>query len=328
MTADIGGKKILVTGGAGFIGSHLVEGLLERGCEVRVLDNFFAGKMDNLQGLGNGEWNVGRDFELINGDIRDAETVDKAVAGVDAVFHQAALGSVPRSVADPITAHTVNVDGTLNIFWAAKKHGVSRVVYASSSSIYGDSEILPKKEGQEGFALSPYALSKRMDEYYGRLFNSLYGFGTVGLRYFNVYGPRQDPLSDYAAVIPRFCTALISGKQPTIYGTGQQSRDFTFVKDVVNANLLAMAAPESASGKAFNIGRGSSSTLLELLQTLQKLLGTNIEPKFEPPRIGDVMHSTADTSLTEGTLRFKATADLEGGLSKSIEWFKVHFAGK
>ncbi|MBI5571351.1 MAG: SDR family oxidoreductase [Desulfomonile tiedjei] len=317
-----GSRTILVTGGAGFIGSHLVEALLERGDRVRVLDNFSTGKRENLESLGNGRWIPGRDFAVIEGDLRDPQAVRDAIAGTDGVLHQAALGSVPRSVVDPVTTHQVNADGTLNVFLAARDCQVPRVVYASSSSVYGDSATLPKQEGTEGFPLSPYALSKQIDESYGRLFRDLYGFETVGLRYFNVYGARQDPLSQYAAVIPRFVTALLSGKAPTVYGTGLQSRDFTFVGDVVDVNFLALDAPADACGAAYNVGRGDQATLLELLAILQDLLGTAITPCHEPPRAGDVMHSRADTSRAQQVLGFSAKLDLRQGLEQCIEWYR------
>jgi UDP-N-acetylglucosamine/UDP-N-acetylgalactosamine 4-epimerase len=322
MTSKPNGRLVLVTGGAGFIGSHLIEGLLERGDRVRVLDDLSTGKEENLHSLGKGRWVVNRDFEFIRGDIRDSETVDNAAKGVDAVLHQAALGSVPRSVDDPLTTQQVNADGTLQVMWAARNNKVSRVVYASSSSVYGDSDLLPKREGQEGWPLSPYALTKKVNEDFGRLFKSLYNLETVGLRYFNVYGPRQDPTSAYAAVIPRFLTALLSGNAPVIYGNGEQSRDFTYVKDVVEANLLALEAPASACGAAYNIGRGDQANLLLLLETLQKLLGTRIKPIFDPPRQGDVMHSSADMSRAEEMLGFRAKNDLMSGLEKSIKWYK------
>jgi nucleoside-diphosphate-sugar epimerase len=322
MTAPLGGKRILVTGGAGFIGSHIVEGLLERGASVRVLDNFSTGKSENLQALGGGRWKADRDFEVITGDIRDMDAVRKATAGVNAVLHQAALGSVPRSVEDPVTTQQINADGTLNVFLAARDNGALRVVYASSSSVYGDSEILPKREGNEGRALSPYALTKKNNEEYGRLFMDLYAFETIGLRYFNVYGPRQDPNSQYAAVIPRFATALLAGEPPTVYGTGLQTRDFTYVKDVVEANVLALEAPPDACGRAFNIGCGSRASLLELLEALQGLLKTKISPQFDPPRPGDVMHSSADISLAEKVLGFRARSELTEGLTQSIEWYR------
>lgn len=315
-------RRILVTGGAGFIGSHLVEGLLERGDQVRVLDNFSTGKKENLTNLGNGKWRPGTDFEVIDGDIRDSETVGNAAEGMDAILHEAALGSVPRSVADPITTQHVNADGTLNVFLAARARQVSRVVYASSSSVYGDSPRLPKKEGEEGFPLSPYALTKQVNESYGRLFHDLYGLQTIGLRYFNVYGPRQDPQSEYAAVIPRFITALLSGKEPVIFGTGEQSRDFTYVKDVVEANLLALEAPTRVSGMAFNVGRGDKVSLLELLYALQETVRTDVQPHHDLPRQGDVMHSSADTTLARQHLGFTARRDLRTGLAESIEWYR------
>ena len=315
-------KRILVTGGAGFIGSHLVEGLLQRGVKVSVLDNFSTGKMSNLIGLEDGQWQPEKDFDVIEGDVRDLERVSQAVSGVHAILHQAALGSVPRSVADPATSQQVNADGTLNVFLAARDHHVLRVAYASSSSVYGDSLRLPKREGEEGLPLSPYALTKQVNEQYGRLFGDLYGLETIGLRYFNVYGPRQDPESEYAAVIPRFISALLSGHAPVVYGTGEQSRDFTYVKDVVRANLIALEAPSGACGRSYNIGRGDKVSLLKLLQTLQEILNTNISPKFEPPRSGDVMHSSADVELALRTLDFAAQHDLRTGLEQSIVWYK------
>jgi UDP-N-acetylglucosamine 4-epimerase len=322
MTALRSGRKILVTGGAGFIGSHIVESLLERGDYVRVLDNFSTGKKENLQHLGNGRWKMDSDFDVINGDIRDLKTIETAAAGIDAILHQAALGSVPRSVDDPATTQQVNADGTLNVFLAARRCGISRVVYASSSAVYGDSEFLPRTEGKEGRTLSPYALTKKNNEEYGRLFMDLYSYETVGLRYFNVYGPRQDPASEYAAVIPRFTTALLSGTSPVIYGTGQQTRDFTYVKDVVQANLLALEAPASACGSAYNIGCGGRFSLLELLEVLQDLLKTEITPRHDPPRAGDVMHSNADTSRAQKILGFSAEYDLRTGLAQAIDWYR------
>ena len=315
-------KKFLVTGGAGFIGSHLVEGLLEKGHNVKVLDNFATGKKENLNQLGHGRFVPDRDFEVIEGDIRDFQTVLSATTGVDGVFHQAALGSVPRSVADPLTTQNVNANGTLNVFWASHKNHVSRVVFASSSSVYGSSEALPKKEGVEGRPLSPYALTKKINEEHGKLFTNLYGLNTVGLRYFNVYGPRQDPDSEYAAVIPRFVTRLLSGVSPIIYGTGLQSRDFTFVKDVVMANIAAMEAPSGVCGASYNIGRGDQINLLELLDNLKRLLSADIEPVFEPARQGDVMHSCADVALAKEKLGFQAECELPKGLEEGIEYYR------
>jgi len=314
--------KILVTGGAGFIGSHIVEGLIESGSQVIVLDNFATGKPENLENLLNGRVKPGRDFEVITADIRDFSALDSATRQVDAIVHQAALGSVPRSVEDPWTTQTVNADGTLNVFLAARKNNVRKVVYASSSSVYGDTRRLPKKEGKEGVTLSPYALTKKVNEEYGRLFHDLYGLETVGLRYFNVYGARQDPTSDYAAVIPKFVTALLQGESPVIYGSGKQSRDFTYVKDVVEANILSLQAPEEAFGKAFNIGAGSRTSLLELLARLAELLNSSIRPIHDAPRPGDVMHSLADTTRASDILGFVARTDLKKGLASSIEYYK------
>ncbi len=320
-------KKIfVVTGGAGFIGSHLIEELLSSGARVRTIDNFSTGKEENIEALTEMFGDRSRNLEVVRGDIRDLDLVKSVTEGVDGIFHQAALGSVPRSVVDPITTQNVNADGSLNIFWAAHVNKTPRVVYASSSSVYGDSEILPKKEGNEGLPLSPYALTKKINEDHARLFFSLYGLETVGLRYFNVYGPRQDPESEYAAVIPRFVTRLLRGSAPTIYGSGLQSRDFTFVKDVVQANLLSMTAPSPNCGRAYNIGRGDQVNLLDLLNVLQELLGTSIDPVHENPRAGDVMHSSADASDARRCLGFSADCDLRDGLAMSIDWYKENLS--
>ncbi len=318
------GRLMLVTGGAGFIGSHIVEALVLRGDQVRVLDNFSTGKMGNLEGLGNGSLVPGRDFEVIYGDIRNYRDVEKATSGVEGIFHEAALGSVPRSIEDPVTTQNVNADGTLNVFTAARNRGARRVVYASSSSVYGDSETLPKREGSEGRPLSPYALTKKVNEEFGRLFWDLYSLENVGLRYFNVYGPRQDPEGPYAAVIPRFFSALLSGGRPVIYGTGKQSRDFTYVKDVVEANILAMEASSDASGAAFNVGRGDRTTVIDLLNVIEELLAIKLEPRFEAARPGDVKHSSADTSNARKVLRFTAPSDLRTGLKDSLEWYRAN----
>ncbi len=281
-----------------------------------------TGKRANLENLGNCRWQPDEDFELIEGDIRDLDTVIHAAAGVDAILHEAALGSVPRSVEDPATTQHVNADGTLNVLLAARHHGIGRVVYASSSSVYGDSEVLPKREGEEGFPLSPYALTKQVNESYARLFHDLYGLETIGLRYFNVYGPRQDPASQYAAVIPLFISRLLCDEPPRIFGSGQQSRDFTFVTDVVHANLCALDAPAAAAGSAYNIGRGERITILELIETLQGLLLTRIAPVHDQPRQGDVMHSSADCSRASAMLGFTAEHGLREGLELSIAWYR------
>lgn len=315
-------KTVVVTGGAGFIGSHLVEDLVLKGYRVRVLDNFSTGKMENLEQLASGSLSPGLDFEVVRGDVRDVHAVDRVIQGAEEVYHQAALGSVPRSIEDPLTTHTVNVDGTLHVFWAARNRNVRRVVYASSSSVYGDSESLPKCEGSEGRPLSPYALSKRIDEEYGRLVWKLYGLETVGLRYFNVYGPRQDPDGPYAAVIPRFISAVLKSRAPVIYGDGRQSRDFTFVKDVVKANLSAMSAPIEACGAVYNIGRGDRTTVVDLLAAIQNILGSAVEPRFEDPRAGDVKHSLADSSAARKMLGFTASTDLKTGLALSMDSYR------
>src|ERR1051325_5201780 len=278
-------RNYLVTGGAGFIGSHIVERLVRDGQAVRVLDDFSAGKDENLAPF------LDR-IEVVRGDIRDVETVKEAMRDVEIVFHEAALGSVPRSVADPQTTHDVNITGTLNILLAARDAKARRVVYASSSSVYGETPELPKHEKMMPQPLSPYALSKLAGEHYISVFKQVYGFEAVALRYFNIFGPRQDPESQYAAVIPRFLTALFEGRQPVIYGDGQQSRDFTYVENVVEANLLASEA-EGIAGRAFNVACGGRYTLLELLGKLKAIIGSTIEPIHEEARPGDVRDSQA-----------------------------------
>jgi UDP-glucose 4-epimerase len=310
------GKRLyLVTGGAGFIGSHICERLLKDGHSVRVLDNFVSGKEANLESIGG-------DVELIRGDITDARTVAEAMKGVEVVFHEAALGSVPRSVADPMTTHEVNMTGTLNVLLAARDAGVRRVVNASSSSVYGDTEVLPKHESMMGQPLSPYALSKLAGEHYISIFNRVYGFEAVALRYFNIFGPRQDPESQYAAVIPRFVMALLEGRQPVIYGDGLQSRDFTYVENVVEANLLASEA-EGASGKAFNVACGGRYSLLDLLGKIKEILGSDIEPIHEAARAGDVRDSQASIEAAAKSLGYRVTVDFEEGLRRTVAWYKT-----
>jgi UDP-glucose 4-epimerase len=304
----------LVTGGAGFIGSHLVEALVQRGGRVRVLDDFSTGHRDNLEA-------VASSIELIEGDITDAQTVRQAMAGVEVVFHQAALASVPRSVANPLATHRACVDGTLNVLLAARDAGVRRVVYAASSSAYGNSEVLPKSEHHPTLPLSPYAVAKLAGEQYCAAFSEVYRLETVRLRYFNVFGPRQSPSSPYAAVIPLFIQALSTGKRPTIHGDGSQSRDFTFVADVVQANLLAAEAP-GVSGKVYNVACGKRTTLLELVQHLNALLGTNIEPTHTAPRPGDVKHSLADIHRASADLGYQPTTDIPTGLCHCVQWWR------
>jgi nucleoside-diphosphate-sugar epimerase len=312
--------KVLVTGGSGFIGSHLVDALLRRGAEVRILDNLTTGHRVNLAGVPTGREGHGR-FTFIEGDITDRATVQKAVKGVDYVLHQAALPSVQRSVEDPMTSNLVNVEGTLNVLIAAREAGVKRVVYASSSSVYGDSPQLPKVEHMAPNPLSPYAVSKLAAEAYCRAFTRVYGLETVSLRYFNVFGPRQDPASLYAAVLPRFIEALLDRKRPVIYGNGTQSRDFTFIENVVQANLLALEA-EGVGGEAFNIACGESVDLKVVLQLLAEFSGQLVEPEYQAPRAGDVKHSLADISKAERMLGYRPAIPFREGLQQTYEFFR------
>ena len=307
-------RAYLVTGGAGFIGSHIAERLVRDGHTVRVLDDFSSGKETNLDSFR-------KDIEIINGDIRDADLVKRATRGVEIVFHEAALGSVPRSVVDPLTTHEVNMTGTLNVFLAARDAGVKRVVYASSSSIYGETPVLPKREDMIPQPLSPYALSKLVGEHYASVFKQIYGFEIVSLRYFNIFGPRQDPESQYAAVVPRFITALLSGKAPVVYGDGLQSRDFTYVDNVVNANLLASEA-EGIGGRAFNVACGGRYTLLELLARLKAILGSGIEPIHEAARAGDVRDSQASIEAAEHGFGYRVSVDFDEGVRRTVDWFR------
>ncbi|HYV04719.1 MAG TPA: SDR family oxidoreductase [Blastocatellia bacterium] len=307
-------KTYLVTGGAGFIGSHIVERLAREGHRVRVLDNLFSGKEANVQSISG-------DVELLRADIRDASSVAAATDGVDVVFHEAALGSVPRSVADPRTTHEVNLTGTLNVLLAARDARVRRVVYASSSSVYGETAVLPKHEELIPQPLSPYALSKLAAEHYIKIFHRVYGLEAVSLRYFNIFGPRQDPESEYAAVVPRFVTALLEGERPVIYGDGLQSRDFTYVENVVNANLLAAEA-EGVAGEVFNVACGGRYTLLDLLTKLKDAIGSDIEAIHEPARAGDVRDSQASVDKATKRLGYQVSVDFEEGLRKTVEWYR------
>jgi len=303
--------RILITGGAGFIGSNLAHALWRKH-DVVVLDDFSTGRKGNLEGA---------DVELIEGSICDLETVRRASAGADFILHQAALPSVPRSIKDPLASNEANVRGTLNILIAARDEGVGRVVYASSSSVYGEQEGRAKRESLPPNPLSPYAASKLAGEMYCRAFHSSYGLETVCLRYFNVFGPRQNPEGEYAAVVPKFIRALLRGEQPVIYGDGRQSRDFTFVENVVQANILAMRA-RGAAGKTFNIACGRSHTILHLLHTLEEITGRRARPKFLPPRKGDIRHSLADISLAKMILSYSPKIGFEEGLRKTAEWFE------
>jgi UDP-N-acetylglucosamine/UDP-N-acetyl-alpha-D-glucosaminouronate 4-epimerase len=312
---DFREQRVLVTGAAGFIGSHLVDALVARGASVRALDNLVNGRRENLT-------HHGLAVEFVEGDIRDAATCRRACQDAAYVFHQAALGSVPRSLADPATALEVNVAGTANLFVAARDQGVARVIYASSSSVYGDSETLPKREGEEGRPLSPYALSKRMNEELAELFGRCFGMKFVGLRYFNVYGPRQDPDGPYAAVLPRFFKASYAGESPMIYGDGEQSRDFTFVSDAVEANLLAAGAAAEACGRAYNVAAGRRTTVNDLARAVRESVGGAPEPRHEAARPGDVRHSLADGSLAKQFLGFASRVSLADGLARTT----AHYA--
>jgi UDP-glucose 4-epimerase len=307
------GRKALVTGGAGFIGGHLVARLASDGWQVRVLDDFSTGKKANLMGCLD-------DIDLVRGDVRDPEVVRRAVEGSEVVFHQAAVPSVPRSVEDPWLTHSVNVDGTVQVLEAARHAGVRRVVYAASSSAYGDTAELPKIETMPASVLSPYALQKHTGEVYCRLYTALYGLETVALRYFNVFGPRQDPASEYAAVIPRFAVAAAAGEPCHIYGDGKQTRDFTFVGDAVQANLLAADAPR-ASGYVINVAAGRQTSLLELWASICEILEVEIEPVHEPARAGDVRDSLADLGRARDLLGYEPGVDLAEALRLTVESF-------
>jgi UDP-glucose 4-epimerase len=309
-------SKILVTGGAGFIGSNLTEALLQRGHLVRVLDDFSTGKKENLVFD-----KAYPSLEIVEGDIRDLRTCQKAVEGTEYVFHQGALPSVQRSVEDPETSNAVNVGGTLNILLAAREKGVKRVMYAASSSVYGDTPTLPKHEEMPANPLSPYALQKHVGEHYCRLFYQLYGLETISLRYFNIFGPKQDPNSLYSAVIPKFIDALLQGRPPIIYGDGEQSRDFTFIENVVQANLLAMSA-EHLHGEAINIACGKRISLNQLLSVLKEILGSEQSAIYEEPRKGDVKHSLADIRKGKEIINYEPKVGIEPGLRETVEFFR------
>ena len=307
-------RKFLVTGGAGFIGSHIAEALVQRGDKVRVLDNLSTGFLSNMDGF--------RDkIEFIEGDLTDADAVARAVEGVDCIFHEAALASVPRSIERPLDTNAACVTGTVTLLDAARKAGVRRLVYAGSSSAYGDQPTSSKRESDLPAPISPYGTAKLAAEFYCQAFTATYGFETVTIRYFNVFGPRQDPDSPYSAVIPLFITAILSGRQPVIYGDGLQSRDFTYVANVVHANLLAADAPNVA-GRVFNAANGRTTDLLTLLRMLNELLGTNVEAKFEPARVGDVRESLADITQARQMLDYEPQVSFEEGLRRSIDYYR------
>lgn len=305
-------SSYLVTGGAGFIGSHIVDRLILEGHQVRVLDNFFSGKMSNI------EDNLDR-IDLIKGDLRDLESVNRAVAGVDYVLHQAAMRSVPMSVKDPMVYNDVNITGMLNLLLASRDAGVKRLVFASSSSVYGNNPALPKTEDMLPDPISPYAVTKLTGESYCRMFTELYGLETVSLRYFNVFGPRQDAKSQYAVVIPLFISAVMDDRRPVIFGDGLQSRDFTFVRNNVDANLKACSAPDAA-GKVFNIACGERHTLLGVLAAINQLLGKSIEPIFGGIRAGDVLHTQGDATRAHEVLNYEPSVSFMDGLEEMVRW--------
>ncbi len=309
--------RILVTGGAGFIGSNITKFFLEQGHKVRVLDNLITGKKENIK-----EFENNSNFEFMYGDICNLENIRKALVEIDVVCHQAALGSVPRSVEDPLTSHNVNVNGFLNLLIGCKEVGIKRVVYASSSSVYGDNETLPKVEDFIGKQLSPYAITKYIDELYGKIFTELYGLECIGLRYFNVFGPKQDPNGAYAAVIPKFISSIKAGISPTINGDGSFSRDFTYVDNIIQANYLSLTTDNSKCfGQIFNIGAGGRISILEMYQIIRKSIGSNLEPVFGPKRIGDIPHSNADISKAKEFLGYDPKINFDEGIIKTIQYY-------
>jgi nucleoside-diphosphate-sugar epimerase len=306
---------VLVTGGAGFIGSHLVDGLLSLGAKVNVLDNLATGNLENLA-------HCSESIQFLQGDIRDLATCQRATEGCAMVFHQAALGSVPRSVKDPSTSFEVNVQGTVNVVTAAKDAGATRLIYASSSSVYGDSPKLPKCVGEEGKPLSPYAATKQINEQIASVFATSYGLEAIGLRYFNIYGARQDPEGAYAAVIPRFFKAALRAEPMIIFGDGLQSRDFTHVSDAVQANLTAGGADSSACGRAYNVAAGQATSINDLAREIAKLCDSASEPSYEPARAGDVKHSLADLSQTTRAIEYQPSVTLAAGLAASLDHYR------
>jgi nucleoside-diphosphate-sugar epimerase len=307
-------KLYLVTGGAGFIGSHIAEALVKRGDRVRVLDNLSTGKRKNLA-------HIAGEIEFIEADICDYAATRQAMEEVSIVFHEAAIPSVPRSISEPQVNHDNNINGTFNVLQAAREAEVNRVIFAASSSAYGETEVLPKQEEMLPSPLSPYAVAKLVGEYYCQVFTRVYGLETVCLRYFNVFGPRQDPSSPYSGVISKFITALLNGRAPMIYGDGEQSRDFTYVDNVVAANLQAAEAP-GASGQVMNLGLCERTTLNQLLGELQRIIGTSLTPQYEDARAGDIRHSLADITRAEELLSYRPTIGLAEGLRRTVEWYR------
>lgn len=308
--------KYLVTGGAGFIGSHIVERLVRDGESVRVLDNFATGKRQNLAPFMD-------KIDMFEGDLRSRADCAQACAGVEVVFHEGAVPSVPVSVEDPATSHEANIDGTFNILLAARDARCRRLIFAASSSAYGDQPDLPKRENQKPAPLSPYAVNKLVGEYYLSVFNKCWGLETLSLRYFNVFGPRQDPKSQYAAAIPAFVTSILHNEPPTIFGDGEQTRDFTYIDNVVHANLLAAKAPK-VSGEVINVACGERVSINQIIGQINQLLGKNVQPKYVPERAGDVKHSLADISLARQIIGFEPVINFADGLTKAIDWYKNH----
>ena len=319
-TTDIGNAGFLITGGAGFIGSNLVEYLLENGAGfVRVLDNLSTGSIHNLEAFLKKP-----NFEFIEGDIRDYETCNRALTDIDYVSHQAALGSVPRSINDPITSNAVNIDGFLNVIDAVRNSPhVKRMAYAASSSTYGDSTELPKLEGREGKPLSPYAVTKAVNELYADVYSRVYGLHTIGLRYFNVFGPKQSPTNAYAAVIPLFCNSFLEGISPVINGDGNTSRDFTFIENAVQANIKALLAADITGHVVYNVACGMQTTLNEVVKLLQKISGKDISPVYQNERAGDIKHSLANISKIQQELGYHPTYLFEEGLKRTYNWYSL-----
>lgn len=313
-------SRFLVTGGAGFIGSNICDALIHMGYEVICLDNFSTGKIKNIEELINNNR-----FKVIKGDICDFETCLKASHGIDYISHQAGWGSIPKSIVLPLEYEKINIKGTLNMMEAARQNNVKKFVYASSSSVYGDSLALPKVEGEEGKILSPYALTKKTNEEYGKLYSVLYDLDTIGLRYFNVFGKRQNPDGSYAAVIPRFIKQLINNEEPIIYGDGMQTRDFTYVDNVIEANLKAMLSDKDASGDVFNIAYGEQIYLIDIYSKLCKLLNKEIKPIFNKERLGDIKHSKANINKAMKLLNYHPEYSFDRGIKIAINWYKENY---
>lgn len=311
------GTKFLVTGSAGFIGTNLVESILEMGHKVRGLDNYSTGLRSNVEEFINNS-----NYEFVEGDIRDFDTCLKVCEGIDYVLHQAALGSVPRSMEEPLIYEDNNIKGTSNMMEASRLNGVKRFVYASSSSVYGDSPTLPKVEGEEGNVLSPYALTKKVNEQYGKLYTDIYGLGCIGLRYFNVFGRRQDPDSQYAAVIPKFIKALKNNEQVEVFGDGDQSRDFTYIENVIEVNLKSCLAPEELCGQGYNVAYGERFTINQMYNLMCEQLDVNIKPKYIDPRDGDIKHSLANVTKAKQLLSYNPDWNFTDGFKEVINWYK------